>query len=416
MNLKIDIKNMRKKINLKVSYFSISMFLGIITTTFLVKTPNYGWMGALQPINKFLKIDLCDVIVPVLRPLLPLEKLNYILFHNTWIVNNLFYGFFVGLIIYLILKSNKGLINLLLLSILPLFLVASDGGVIYDVSFVFAFISILHLTRKIIVDTDIKNSVLILLGIALALADLSRPFFLPYVLIFFLTLLIFLLKNQLIHSIRIKIITFIVPLIVFFILVVPFHVMQYNHTKSVILSNYGGCNLEEVFHEKSLIKFDRSLLNSKIYTNECNRVKSIIIKKIIKEPSVLLLKGQLINKIAHIFYPPLSYHGNSQFTKKIRGYLKPIFYIGISIIYLSFLFQIICKFMKLDYLSWIVCSYLIFYILINIYTHNGLEQIRMSLPIILIILYYISTNKSVLFSKIKGILITKLGKFFGKKN
>lgn len=390
--------------NTKSVYFQISLIFGILITSFFPKTPNFGWMGALQPVEKFLETNLSEVVIPVLRPLLPLEKLNYILLGNTWIANNLVYGVFVGLVFYFILYSNKKYITVLLFMVLPLFWVSSDGGIVYDISFIFAFIAILHLTNIIINNNGVKYRHLVLLGLVLSLADLSRPFFLPFVLVYFLILSIYLYEKNLLVLKHVKIKALLIPLGVFLVLSSPFHILQYKNTNSLILSNWGGCNLSEVFSEPSQIPFDRALINTETYTNECNRMKDNILKKISANPSMLLLDGKILSKFKHIFYPPLSYHGNSKFTTEIRAYFVEFFYLGITVIYLLFIYLVAINLTRKDITTFIVVFYLIFYILINTYTHGGSEQIRMSYPIIVIMLYYVSQSKGVSINRIRETL------------
>jgi hypothetical protein len=187
----------------------------------------------------------------------------------------------------------------------------------------------------------------------------------------------------------------ILPIIVFILLTAPFHINQYKKTSSIVLSNYGGCNLSEVFTVSSEMTLDRGKLNSEVYTAECARRKDEIIKGVIDDPKILLLKGNLISRINQIFYPRLAWHGNGQFIASIRNNLQDFFYLGVIIIYALFAFFVFVNLVRLNFLAILAVSFTGYYTLIMLYAHGGAEQIRMTFPLLMFMLYYISIARGV---------------------
>ena len=215
---------------------------------------------------------------------------------------------------------------------IPIFFAAADGGVAYDIIFALALVLTFLSLNNIFYDESKNVFWFFLLGLGLSLGDLARPFFILPALGILSIFYIFSIIKGSVNTENVHL--YLIPLLTFFILVTPFHIVQYKNTSSIVLSNYGGCNLSEVFNVETPFDLDRGKLNSSIYTEECNRRKNIIFNELTDNPNALLLGGRLESKLKHVLFPPLAWYGSTTFTSDLAPYFQDFFHTGIFFIYL----------------------------------------------------------------------------------
>lgn len=207
---------------------------GILLYSFFPKTPNWFWMGQYSAPD----LSLLGTGLPIFRPLIPLETIEWKIHQSNWLSDNFLYGVLSGISLYLLFINCRSKWSTFFITTGPLMIAiwyASHGGPIYDITAVFGIIGAAIIIQTLDLQTSTKR--LVLLGMFLSITDLSRPFG--------LTLCIFMMgyifiKNR--HAVFI-------PLITIVFLAAPFHINQLARFQTLTLSTYGGNNLMEAFNK-----------------------------------------------------------------------------------------------------------------------------------------------------------------------
>jgi hypothetical protein len=210
------------------------LLAGVLLFSFFPKTPNWFWMGQYSAPD----FSLLGTGLPIFRPLIPLETIEWKIHQSNWLSDNFLYGVLSGISLYLLFINCRSKWFTFFTTTGPLMIAiwyASHGGPIYDITAIFGIIGALTIIQTLDHQTSVKR--LILLGIFLSIIDLSRPFG--------LTLCIFMLGYLLIKNRK----AVLIPLITLFFLAGPFHINQLARFDTVTLSIYGGNNLMEAFNK-----------------------------------------------------------------------------------------------------------------------------------------------------------------------
>jgi len=274
---------------------------GVMLFGFFPKTPNWFWMAQYSAPE----FSLLGTGLPIFRPLIPLETIEWQLHQSNWLSDNLLYGVLSGFSLYLLFLNCNRKWAIFFLTSGPLLIAiwyASHGGPIYDITAIFGIVSALYLIRNLSLKASIKQ--LLLLGVSLSITDLSRPFG--------LTLCIFMLGFIFIKYRQF----FFIPLITVIFLTAPFHINQLVRFQTITLSTYGGNNLMEAFN--TVITPDRDCYFFEATKNldsfEAAKCASINQKKISKE---LLKNPKLIftainpERITKTLFPQPIWHASN---------------------------------------------------------------------------------------------------------
>jgi len=246
------------------------LFFSIYFGFFRNHTENFSWMHVIS-FENLLKLSDYDIffntLIPVFRPLLHAEKAFGNFCGEACVANFNKTIYFFGCLLYLFLlktqisvltKENK--INVVcvfvgVLLYIYLFSFGSVTDILYPAS-VCALINIFFNERSVCFDWRI----VIIIAILFFIADNSRPFFIFIFPLWFL--MAFFQKNK----------SFVYGVVIGLCICYPYHVSQYKNTGSIILSNYGGCNISEILRNKEFEEKRISVEVEKINSNEGTKV------------------------------------------------------------------------------------------------------------------------------------------------
>jgi hypothetical protein len=227
-------------------------------------TPNFGWCGIFPSLDKLLETSHHDLFVnflgSALRPSLHLEKALGHACGMTCVNTYYYLVYFAALLISLSLTTpnlfrlaengtprQRGY-ALRILWALPIYLIIFSYGSIVDAVFP---MSVIGLSSLMLREPDSAKSnrsfpskaisQIALFGTFVFLADMTRPYA-PYVI---LLLLAAATAQRYIHAI--------IGIILGLLLAMPYHAIQYRNIGSLILTNYTGCNLIEVFKAPGIV-------------------------------------------------------------------------------------------------------------------------------------------------------------------
>lgn len=279
----------------------IFLMAGVLLFSFFPKTPNWFWMAQYSEPN----FSLLGTGLPIFRPLIPIETIEWQLHKSNWFSDNFLYGAISGLSLYLLfLNCRQQWISFCITSG-PLMIAiwyASHGGPIYDITAIFGALSSLLIIESL--NDHASNKKLLLLGIFLSITDLSRPFGLVLCLLM-LGFIYIKHRNKLF-----------VPLITLIFLAGPFHVNQLARFHTITLSTYGGNNLMEAFNkailpEKDCYRYEelRQLDTPQAAKCSANNQRRVA-KELIKNP---LLIFTVINpeRISKTLFPQPIWHASN---------------------------------------------------------------------------------------------------------
>lgn len=350
------------------------LLAGVLLFSFFPKTPNWFWMAQYSKPD----FSLLGTGLPIFRPLIPLETIEWKIHQSNWLSDNFLYGLLSGISLYLLFINCRSKWSIFFITTGPLIIAiwyASHGGPIYDITALFGIIATATIIQTMGPKTSIKR--LVLLGVFLSIIDLSRPFG--------LTLCILIIGYIFIKNRN----AVFIPLITLVFLAGPFHVNQLARFQTITLSTYGGNNLMEAFNK--VIPPDRDCYFFEAMKNldslEAAKCAAINQKKISKE---LLKKPQLIfaainpDRIIQTIFPqPIWHASNLEINSKTHISVRYIFHVLLVVLY-GLAFWAIIKPQQRAYKTLLlVCfSFVVFTILIASWLS---EVIRTYLPALALI-------------------------------
>ena len=346
------------------------LILGIILFSFTKKLPDWSWMG--QKDNPY--FSMFETGLPIFRPWLPIEALEWRWFESHWLSSNLIYGLLGGWVLYLLFENNKprtisySLLGIVVAAIAIWY--SGNGGALYDITGLFSLTYLLFMFRNINQHTSTSE----LIGIAclMAILDLSRPFaiFICIMLLIFAAI-----------KMRARVI---VPLYIFILLVAPFHINQLVRYDTFELSTYGGNNLVEALGGKLLAgedcyQYEATKQLDSLSASQCAAVnKRYIIQRYIEEPS-LLFHTINFERLGKVLFPHLVWHANGLESNTIvQRTIQVIFNGLLLIVYITALLSFFQKKNRTyKILLFIIALYIVF---INLIASRLSETIRIILP------------------------------------
>ena len=358
------------------------------------KTPNFAWMHAIWPISSLDDVDVFGIYIPIFRPLVFLEKLEYQVYGDVFITNNFLYGAIFSFLAFITCYRSIW-IGFIFLFFYPLIIISSDGGVVYDAVFCLSLVLFIMVCSEFQDGPNVSLQTFLRLSLAIVLGDLSRPFMLPMIAALIVLMPAF-LKN-----VRLNLKFFFITVFVSGAFVGVFHYHQYLETGSVILSNFGGCNVGEVFRVGSNIDFSRSL-NLSYVSAECQRQLSVVSNLVLNNPNTLFLDGQVFYKAINVWFPDIAFHGNRGWALENRFWAGPIFSRFSPLLYVLFLIVLISAPENRKFVPTVFSLFLFTYTILNVYSHNGTESVRMLLPVAVAKVYLISKYIDDLALMIRG--------------
>ena len=280
---------------------SLFLLAGILLFSFFPKTPNWFWMSQYTAPD----FSMLGTGLPIFRPLILLETIEWRIHQSNWLSDNLLYGALSGFSLYLLFINCRCKWSTFFMTTGPLMIAiwyASHGGPIYDITAALGIIGALTILQTLDDKTSTKR--LILLGIFLSIADLSRPFG---------SVLCLLMLGFIFIEHRNKLF---IPLITFIFIAAPFHVNQLARFQTLTLSTYGGNNLIEAFNK--VIPPDRDCFFFEAMKNldslEAAKCAATNQKKVTKE----LLKNPLLiftainpDRIVKTLFPQPIWHASN---------------------------------------------------------------------------------------------------------
>jgi hypothetical protein len=310
--------------------------------------------------------------LPFFRPWLPVERFEWSIHQSNWYSDNLTYGILAGWMFYLIYRNASSILSFILLAA-PLSLVVwytANGGTLYDITAAFSLAYLLVLFRN----ANKSDSYWTLAGIGLLMAvlDHSRPFaFQICILMTFYGLYIYRAK-------------FITALLVFAVLVAPFHINQLKKFETFELSTYGGNNLVEAF--QGVIPFATDCyyleMSKKLGTREgaiCALENKRKILGELKRNPKLILGVFTPERIKKVFFPELVWHATGldpNSPKQLE--IKYWFHIYLALIYILAFVTLLQK-AERPYKLLIISIY-VYIVLITFMANRLSETIRVLMP------------------------------------
>ena len=383
-------------------------------------TPNFAWMHSIWPYGELTRQSHLEIfrntLIPVFRPFLHIEKIlgqiggmPLIEFGNAFI-----YGISVFYIVHLSLSRLlihadsssipqwKSRLIAIILASLPIYLYTSTFGSITDVLYPLGVILYIYSILNCLETSDPRSSykglpsvLLVFVGsLGLVLVMLSRPYGIITAPLLFVA--------GIFHKIKPAIIAFIISTLI----AAPYHINQTLQTGSPVLSNWGGCNLAEVF----VLPKDKNVLppasNQKISSEICKEKSKIIISNLKLKPLNSLLQAIKINRLRQIVFPP-SFRPYKPYPAEIN--LKTFHFWGASALNILLFISILTMFFseasyfikhstKSATFSSVITSCVMFApFIIAFFTHHGHESLRLSLyaylPIFFMATCFSTANK-----------------------
>lgn len=373
-----------KKSNLVKLFF---VAIGIALFSLTPKLPNWRWMS--QKDTPY--FSMFDTGLPIFRPWLPIEALEWRITGQNLLADNLVYGVLGGLVLYFLYKNIGERIFVYILTTLPLAIgiwYTANGGTLYDITCIFSLVFLLVVIRRI--SPQISIAKLIGVGVLMAMLDLSRPFaFNICILIFFYLLL----------KIKIKAL---IPLYVFVVLSAPFHITQLIKFNTFELSTYGGNNLVEAFNGSYAYAEDCYWLEAEkkldtLEAAECAAAnKKFILNSYLQNPK-LLNKTINLERLKKVIFPELVWHATGLNPKDpLQINIKLAFHAGLLITYFLSLLALTKK-AELPY-KILLFSIACYVVLITLLANWLSEVLRVMLPamapLALLAQTYFNANKS----------------------
>ena len=357
-------------------------------------TPNYAWMGVLTPeaLEGMSHGTLfTDVIIPVFRPSLHLEKIllqtcgvKCTREFNQWLYAIL--AFLISECIasaYLtIRKNNQGTIVALAscsIVLMPIYLSFASFGSFVDLTYVLSIIVLVRLS----VAHSVQVSGSLFLALAIAVGDLSRPYFLIAFIPFALCLTA--KRGGRMHiwlAIGLGI-----------AMVFPYHVAQYRKSGNLLLSNWGGCNLAEVFetpfptNQAYQLRIPRNSINSIEASRICREIARYVVSESLRRPSYVfqsVARPRLL--LANVLPTPFRRDVPFKVSDK-RAVIVARILLGLLFvlpIYAIFVF-VLTRSSAAHRTMAIGC---ILPLMTSVVAHGGAEAIRLSTAFLLPMLYY----------------------------
>lgn len=341
---------------------------GIYYFGLTIKLPNWRWME--QKLDPY--FGMMETGLPFFRPWLPIERFEWSIHQSNWYSDNLTYGILAGWMFYLIYKNASSIFSFILLAA-PLSIVVwytANGGTLYDITAAFSLTYLLVLFRN----GQKSDSYWVLAGIGLLMAilDHSRPFAFQICL---------LMTAYGIYLYRTR---FLASLVVFTLLVAPFHVNQLKKFETFELSTYGGNNLVEAF--QGVIPFATDCyyleMSKRLGTRDgavcALENKKKILGEIKRNPK-LILGVFTPERIQKVFFPELVWHATGldpNSPKQLE--IKYWFHLYLGFIYILALITLLKK-SERPYKLLIAAIYA-YIILITFMANRLSETIRVLMP------------------------------------
>lgn len=316
--------------------------------------------------------------LPIFRPLIPLETIEWKIHQSNWLSDNFLYGVLSGISLYLLFINCRSKWSTFFITTGPLIIAiwyASHGGPIYDITALFGVIGAATIIQTIDHQTSTKR--LVLLGIFLSVVDLSRPFG--------LTLCLFMMAYLFIKNSN----AVFIPLITLIFLAAPFHINQLARFQTVTLSTYGGNNLMEAFNkviapEKDCYRYEEFKQLDSLQAAKCaaNNQKKVA-KELLKKPQLIFTAINPERIFQTIFPQPIWHASNLDINSNIHIGVRYAFHALLAALY-GLAFWAIIKPQRRSYkIVLLLCfSYVVFTILIASWLS---EVIRTYLPALALI-------------------------------
>lgn len=350
------------------------LLAGVLLFSFFPKTPNWFWMGQYSAPD----FSLLGTGLPIFRPLIPLETIEWKIHQSNWLSDNFLYGVLSGISLYLLFINCRSKWSTFFITTGPLIIAiwyASHGGPIYDITALFGVIGAATIIQTIDHQTSTKR--LVLLGIFLSVVDLSRPFG--------LTLCLFMMAYLFIKNSN----AVFIPLITLIFLAAPFHINQLARFQTVTLSTYGGNNLMEAFNkviapEKDCYRYEEFKQLDSLQAAKCaaNNQKKVA-KELLKKPQLIFTAINPERIFQTIFPQPIWHASNLDINSNIHIGVRYAFHALLAALY-GLAFWAIIKPQRRSYkIVLLLCfSYVVFTILIASWLS---EVIRTYLPALALI-------------------------------
>lgn len=342
--------------------------LGVYYFGLTIKLPNWRWME--QKLDPY--FGMMETGLPFFRPWLPVERFEWSIHQSNWYSDNLTYGILAGWMFYLIYRNASSVLSFILLAA-PLSLVVwytANGGTLYDITAAFSLTYLLVLFRN----ANKSDSYWTLAGIGLLMAvlDHSRPF--AFQICILMTL----------YGLYIYRAKFMAALVVFAVLVAPFHINQLKKFETFELSTYGGNNLVEAF--QGVIPFATDCyyleMSKKLGTRDgaiCALENKRKILGELKRNPKLILGVFTPERIKKVFFPELVWHATGldpNSPKQLE--IKYWFHIYLALIYILALITLLRK-AEQPYKLLIISIY-VYIVLITFMANRLSETIRVLMP------------------------------------
>jgi hypothetical protein len=350
------------------------LLAGVLLFSFFPKTPNWFWMAQYSAPD----FSLLGTGLPIFRPLIPFETIEWKIHQSNWLSDNFLYGLLSGFSLYLLFINCRSQWSIFFITTGPLMIAiwyASHGGPIYDITAIFGIIAAATIIQTLGPKPSIKR--LVLLGIFLSITDLSRPFGLTLCILMIGYLFI---KNR--NAVFI-------PLITLVFLAGPFHINQLARFQTITLSTYGGNNLMEAFSkvitpEKDCYRYEELKQLDSLQAAKCaaNNQKKVA-KELLKKPQLIFTAINPERIIQTIFPQPIWHASNLEINSKTHIGMRYIFHALLVMLY-GLAFWAMIKPQQRIYKSLLLLcfSYIVFTILIASWLS---EVIRTYLPALALI-------------------------------
>ena len=347
---------------------------GVMLFSFFPKTPNWFWMAQYSAPD----FSLIGTGLPIFRPLIPLETIEWQIHHSNWLSDNFLYGVLSGFSIYFLFLNCNRKWTIFFLTSGPLLIsiwYASHGGPIYDIAAILGVIGALTIIQSLDKQTPTKR--LILLGIFLSITDLSRPFGLTLCLLM-LGFIFIKYRNMLF-----------IPLITLIFIAAPFHTNQLARFQTLALSTYGGNNLMEAFNtvispDRDCYFFEATKSLDSLEAAKCAAInQKKISKELLKNPTLIFtaINPERITKT--LFPQPIWHASNLDINSQVHIGVRYAFNALLGVLYgLAIFALMISKDRTYKILLLLSFCYVVFTILIASWLS---EVIRTFLPALAIV-------------------------------
>ena len=336
------------------------------------KTPNSGWMG------QYVAPSFPPLLtgIPVFRPWIPVERLEFHALGDQWFSQNLTYALLAFSVLLVLWREATRLDATLvfLAALAPLGVVlyfAARGGPIYDVTFALSLL----LAMVIIARTERATGwrPIAVLAICLVVLDHSRPTGLVLVLAISTFSLAWYLTFR----------WLLVLLVLAFTL--PFHVHQWMSFHTFNLTTYGGANLREVFpfgrncaNEVGRLEMAFEGIVSREFSECANQTTSEIIETLLADPSQALL-AVAPEHLQATLWPYPFWHGARLQPDQWAHYWIRLYDLSLLALYAAASISV-----RLDPRSLLAFFALCFGVFSTLVGHSGSEAVRIMMPFVVL--------------------------------